>query len=142
MVINGKGEILLQKRSLSKDVQPGKWDTSVGGHVNMGETYLEAAIRETGEELGIELENPLLMYEYLLTNTVESEWIRSYCIVHEGPIDPCPDEIDETKYMSISEIENDDSSSYTPNFLEELRFFKKWILVSSRIHAACMKSEN
>ena len=33
---NSKGELYLQKRSMSKDIQPGKWDTSVGGHVNPG----------------------------------------------------------------------------------------------------------
>ena len=53
LVFDGKGRILLQKRSLNKDVAPGKWDTSVGGHVNPGEDILDAAKREMKEELGI-----------------------------------------------------------------------------------------
>lgn len=52
LVFNSKGELLLQKRSLTRDVAPGKWDTSVGGHINPGEDPLEAARREMKEELG------------------------------------------------------------------------------------------
>ena len=51
-IYNNKGEILFQKRSLIKDTFPGKWDIT-GGHVGAGETYLNAAIRELDEELGI-----------------------------------------------------------------------------------------
>ena len=55
LVFNGQGELLLQLRSLSKDIQPGKWDTSVGGHLDPGEDYRAAAVREMGEELGTQL---------------------------------------------------------------------------------------
>ena len=37
-VFNSKGELYLQKRPEWKDIQPGKWDTSVGGHVDLGES--------------------------------------------------------------------------------------------------------
>ena len=53
LVFNGQGQVFLQKRSLSKDEQPGKWDSSAAGHVDSGETYLECASREIEEELGI-----------------------------------------------------------------------------------------
>ena len=46
LVFNRAGQLLLQKRSASKDIQPGKWDTSVGGHLDPGENYLTAAVRE------------------------------------------------------------------------------------------------
>jgi len=55
MVFNKQGDLLLQKRSMSKDIGPGKWDTSVGGHVNPGEDVYSAAVREMDEELGIVL---------------------------------------------------------------------------------------
>jgi isopentenyldiphosphate isomerase len=54
LVFDKKGRLLLQKRSLQKDIAPGKWDTSVGGHVNPGEDILSAANREMEEELGVE----------------------------------------------------------------------------------------
>lgn len=50
---NGNIEVLFQKRSLDVDRYPGKWDCSVGGHVNYGETYTDAGIRELGEEIGV-----------------------------------------------------------------------------------------
>ncbi len=48
------GKVLLQKRVINTSVYPGRWDTSAAGHVDVGETYLEAAKRELGEEIGIE----------------------------------------------------------------------------------------
>jgi len=47
--------ILEQQRAWHKKIMPGKWDISVGGHVGAGESYLDAAIRETEEELGLSL---------------------------------------------------------------------------------------
>jgi isopentenyldiphosphate isomerase len=52
-VFNTKGEIYLQRRPDWKDIQPGKWDTAVGGHIDYGETPDEALNREVREELGI-----------------------------------------------------------------------------------------
>ena len=46
LVFNKNGDILLQKRSENKDVAPGKWDTSVGGHVGIGEDLLSSSKRE------------------------------------------------------------------------------------------------
>ena len=54
-VFNSKGELYLQKRPGWKDIQPGKWDTAVGGHVDFGENVERALVREVREELGIEL---------------------------------------------------------------------------------------
>lgn len=52
-VFNSRGELYLQKRPAWKDIQPGRWDTAVGGHVDYGETIAEALRREVREELGI-----------------------------------------------------------------------------------------
>ena len=53
LVFDSLGRLYLQKRADDKDVQPGKWDTSVGGHVDAGEDRETAALRELSEELGI-----------------------------------------------------------------------------------------
>ena len=50
-VFNSQGEVYLQKRPAWKDIQPGKWDTSVGGHLDYGETPEQALVREVREEL-------------------------------------------------------------------------------------------
>ena len=54
ILLNDKGEILLQKRDSTKEIEPNKWAWH-GGHVITGETSIEAIIRETKEELGITL---------------------------------------------------------------------------------------
>ena len=53
-VVAPDGSIFLQKRSMNKDIQPGKWDTAVGGHIDLGECVGEALMREASEELGID----------------------------------------------------------------------------------------
>ena len=65
------GRILIQKRAETKQTSPGKWDSaSVAGHVNFGETYIEAIIRETKEEIGLELSPDDIHYsEKIFTET-------------------------------------------------------------------------
>ena len=71
LVFNSKDDLLLQKRSMSKDVAPGKWDTSVGGHVNAGESLEEAVMREMEEELGINEGVPEYLYSYIHSNSFD-----------------------------------------------------------------------
>ena len=54
-IIGARGRILLQRRSMTKENNPGLWDVSAAGHVSAGETAMEAAVRETEEELGLRL---------------------------------------------------------------------------------------
>jgi isopentenyldiphosphate isomerase len=54
IVENSKGEIYLQKRGKEVPTWPGRWDQSVGGHVDAGESNYKAAKREMHEELGIQ----------------------------------------------------------------------------------------
>ena len=44
-IINNDGELYLQKRSMNKDIQPGKWDTAVGGHIDYGDTVYTGKIQ-------------------------------------------------------------------------------------------------
>ena len=126
LVFNRKGELYLQKRAADKDVQPGKWDTSVGGHVDSGEGYTEAAVRETGEELGIEIEADKLffLYKYLHRNEYESEYVSTYKLLWDGPVMVQESEIEEGRFWSIDEIKKTETaeaeSVFTPNFLDEL----------------------
>ena len=55
-----KGEILLQQRSHKKAIYPLLWDVSVAGHIDTGESFIEAALRETKEEIGLELNSDSL----------------------------------------------------------------------------------
>lgn len=121
LVFNSRGELFLQKRSADKDVQPGKWDTSVGGHVDTGEDYREAAIREMHEELGIASSNIEFLYKYLHSNSYESEYVSTFSCLWDGPVTTNEQEIEEGRFWSIDEIEiNLEKGLFTPNFVEEL----------------------
>lgn len=54
-IINSKKQVLLQKRSANKRMWPDMWDITAGGHVLSGEFGFQAILRESKEELGIEL---------------------------------------------------------------------------------------
>ena len=125
LVLNSKDKLYLQKRAMNKKVQPGKWDTSVGGHVDSGEDYFNAAVRETSEELGInaEPEKYKFLYKYLHRNDFESEWVSTYLLLWDGDIRVQKTEIEEGRFWSIEEIRNSEQSIFTPNFLEELERF-------------------
>jgi isopentenyldiphosphate isomerase len=119
-VFNKKGEILLQKRSMNKDIQPGKWDTSVGGHVDYGETIEEALYREVREELGITSFVPRFVCSYVFESEIEKELVYAYQTIVETPARFNPDEIDEIRFWTREEIEqNRETGIFTPNFESE-----------------------
>lgn len=120
LVFDRQGRLLLQKRSMSKDVQPGKWDTSVGGHLDPGETYEEAARREMFEELGV-ADLPLtLLHAYPMRNDFESENVVTFTACCDGPFSFSLSEIDEVKFWTAPEIDEALSRGIlTPNFEDE-----------------------
>jgi len=104
LVFNGKGHLLLQKRSQNKDVAPGKWDTSVGGHVGAGEDLIFSSRREMHEELGIAGYEPEYLYAYIHSNPYETELVTTYRCVYEGEVSFNTDEIDEVRFWNFDEI--------------------------------------
>jgi isopentenyldiphosphate isomerase len=104
LVFNKKGEILLQKRSENKDVAPGKWDTSVGGHVGMGEDIFLSSRREMQEELGITGHEPEYLYSYIHSNAYETELVTTYRCIYDGDISFNVSEIDKIRFWSFDEI--------------------------------------
>jgi len=131
LVFNGKGDLLLQKRSMNKDVAPGKWDTSVGGHVNPGEDPLDAVRREMEEELGVTPGEPRFLYTYLHSNSYETEIVYSYSYLHEGKIFFNPHEIDTTRFWSLDEIrENMGKGILSDNFEQEISMYMQLSAIS------------
>lgn len=124
-VIDEDGRIFLQKRAMNKDIQPGKWDTSVGGHVDPGETYDTAAWREMQEELGIQPEELTKAYNYIWFSEVESEFVTTYSAQYSGTCRIDPSEIDEGRWWNREEIRNTlKAGTFTPNFEHEFRLFE------------------
>jgi isopentenyldiphosphate isomerase len=123
VVFSPAGDILLQKRAADKDIQPGKWDTAVGGHLAPGEDYLAAARREMQEEIGLPPEQPLeYLFDTRIRNEIESENVRVFRTVSAGPFRPQPEEIEALRFWSRGEIRGAlGTGVFTPNLEAELR---------------------
>ena len=123
-VFDKNGNLYLQHRSMNKDIQPGKWDTSVGGHVDFGENAEIAVCREAREELGLVDIKPKFLYKYIFMSSVERELVNTYCAVCElDDIKIDNVEVSEGRFFSFSEIKSLlGKNFFTPNF--ELEFQK------------------
>lgn len=119
-IIDRYSRLYLQKRSMKKDIQPGKWDTAVGGHVDYGESILEALFREAYEELGFREFNPVWLMSYVFESDVEREMVNVFAAVGSFSLRPDHDEVDEIKAWDLESIdENLGKSLFTPNFEQE-----------------------
>ena len=119
-VFNSRGELYLQKRPEWKDIQPGKWDTAVGGHVDYGETPAEALQREVREELGITEFVPQFVDMYVFDSRRERELVYVHRTTYDGPIRPSQNELDGGRFWSTAEIRAAIGQGIlTPNFESE-----------------------
>ena len=109
-VLDADGRLYLQKRSMKKDIAPGKWDTSVGGHVDYGESLADAVVREAREELGLHIvaDDCRFLFQYIWQSSRERELVTTFCIVADANVIPQPDhdEVDEGRYFTLSELQS------------------------------------
>ena len=121
-VFNPKGDIYLQRRPAWKDIQPGKWDTAVGGHIDFGETPEEALRREVREELGITDFVPVPIDKYVFESQREKELVYVNRTTYDGEIRPSTDELDGGRFWTLQEIrEAIGKGLLTPNFESEFQ---------------------
>ena len=133
-VFNSRGELFLQQRPLWKDIQPGKWDTAVGGHIDysecldsdgnvkaeLGDSIITALRREVREELGITDFQPIIMGHYVFEGPRERELVYVHRTVYDGPIRPSSDELDGGKFWTYDELQAAIGTGVlTPNFEDE-----------------------
>jgi isopentenyl-diphosphate delta-isomerase type 1 len=119
-VFDAGGRLYLQKRSMTKDTNPGLWDTSVGGHVGAGEKVSDALIREAREELDIDASDASFLYSYLCEGTFESEFAQCFSLESSQQIHPEPQEIDEGRYFVLDEVQGMiGTGTLTPMFEQE-----------------------
>jgi ribosomal protein L11 methyltransferase len=121
IVTDGGGRVYLQKRPLTKDIEPGRWDTSVGGHLDRGESHEAGAAREMREELN--LAGPLrFLHRYLWRTERETELIETFSHVATAEPRPLPGEIEEGRWFTPAEAaELVARGKATPHLAEELR---------------------
>ena len=121
-LFNSTGELFLQKRAKAKDIQPGKWDTSVGGHVRPGETIDEALKREAEEELGLLKFESRFLGRYIWESPLERELVNSFSTVSDKMPIINGVEIEEGRFWSLQEVDkNIGRDVFTPNFETEFR---------------------
>lgn len=103
LVFNSAGDLYLQKRALTKDENPGCWDSSAAGHVNAGEDYSACAHRELMEELGI---SGTLDFAIKFAACRETLWehVRVYQCMTRQRITPNPLEISEGRFWPRVEL--------------------------------------
>lgn len=124
------GRILLQKRALTKDSYPGAYTTSCSGHVDAGEGYDEALLREAREELGVSL--PLSAYKKIgkieACPESENEFTWVYAAYFDGPFECPPDEVDSVEWAEREDFERaaaERPELFTPSFLKAYSFYKE-----------------
>ena len=102
------GRLLLQRRSLTKDREPGRWTSSVSGHVNSGEEYDTAMHREIPEEIGIPTstcEGLARMKYFSACKETDQEFVWLYRATHPGPFQPDPGEVAGLEWFTPSQID-------------------------------------
>jgi isopentenyldiphosphate isomerase/intracellular septation protein A len=125
-VFNPNGHIYLQKRPMQKLVQPGKWDTAVGGHVSFGETLETALRREAYEEIGLENFSAKPLGSYRWDSDIESELVYYFVSYDFQKIRLHSEEVQEGKFWSPSQIERQMGQGiFTANFEFEYRLLRK-----------------
>lgn len=119
-IIDHFGKLYLQKRSMTKDLLPGYWDTAVGGHVSYGETILETLYRETSEELGLTAFNPIGLGAYIWQTQRDNEYVFVHAILGHPTLHPNAEEVSEGRWWTFEELDRAMGQNVlTPNFESE-----------------------
>ena len=120
LVFNAAGQLFLQKRSMTKDNDPGLWDSSCSGHVDSGESYAVAAERELMEEIDLLVDEPMEeLFKIEASAGTGWEFAVIYRTESEGPFTLCPEEIDEGRWFTPEEINNalaNEPEKFSPTF--------------------------
>jgi 16S rRNA (adenine1518-N6/adenine1519-N6)-dimethyltransferase len=110
-ILDQAGRLLVQKRSLQKELFPGRWDNSAAGHVDMGETYKQTALRELNEELGLRDIKLQKLGDYYVDATDDwrrmKRFTRSYKAVLQDPLPSFElpeDEVESTEWMEVAKV--------------------------------------
>lgn len=124
-LFNLAGELLLQRRSALKDEYPLCWTSSASGHLDAGEDYAAAAVRELREELGIAAELEFLTKLPASPETANEHTALYRAVSNERPVFPA-EEIESVEFFRIEEVAQmigEDRPSFSPPFLELFRWY-------------------
>lgn len=120
-VFNARGEVFLQKRSMSKDSSPGLWDSSASGHLDSGEEYDACAVRELREEIGLVVgAPPRRVFKVSACTQTGQEFVWLYQCASEGPFALHPEEIERGEWLTrkrVTEWVKERPQDFAPAFV-------------------------
>ncbi len=133
LILNSKGEMLIQKRGDHVAIWPSIWDHAVGGHVDEREDYFTAAKREAKEELAIEQIELKEIKKYFLDEVdekgrVKKRFITLYEATYDGKVVPDEGELSDIKWLSMAELEKwmkEKPEDFTPSLFESMEIYKE-----------------
>jgi isopentenyldiphosphate isomerase/intracellular septation protein A len=129
-VLNRNKAILLQKRPETKLIQPGKWDTAVGGHISAGENLEQALQKEAWEEIGLRDFSAKLLQVYKWESDVENELVYLFVTHDYKNYNVHSDEVVEARFWTRNQIEKHlGQGVFTPNFEHEFHLLNEKGLV-------------
>lgn len=104
LVLNSKGELLVHKRTLTKRLYPGTYAMFVGGGAITGETFEEAAKRETTEEIGVENPQLTFLFKMRYTSDVDDTMAAVYKMKWDGQIKLQVEEIENAEFVPLAKL--------------------------------------
>src|SRR5947207_9618814 len=133
LVFNRRGELFIHLRTPTKDVYPSYWDVTVGGVLAAGESFDAAAVREGGEEIGVELTpEPLFPFRYADAASVVHGMV--YRATHDGPFRLQPEEIVRGEFVPVAEaLARIDREPFCPDGVEALRQYLRRVGARSSV---------
>lgn len=129
MIFNSKGEVLLSQRTFNTPVDPGKWGEAVGGTVDGEDSYYETVVRETREELGIEISHAKECAKQFITSDAYKCFVQWYSLVLDEDLDYFtiqPNEVEQIKWVNREALLEDlaaNPSNYVAMFSKTLELF-------------------
>lgn len=135
LVCNSRHQILLQRRSEHIRIMPGRWDHSVGGHVDAGESYDAAAYRETEEELGLTGVTLQLVDHYYAEENIGPRIVYRYNQLYycktDNSIRYDTEEISEIKWVDMQKLHDwmaREPEAFTPPLEDVLNRVERWLV--------------
>ncbi len=104
LLFNKEGKLALQMRSKHKSFCPQHWSTPVGGHVQKGENYEQAALREFQEELGVNTPLKFLFKDFYCDAKGNRKFLSTFKTSYDGPFELNPEEVEDIGFFSFDEI--------------------------------------
>ena len=122
LVFNARGELYVQKRTMTKDVFPGYYDVAAGGVVVAGESYQQGAERELEEEMGIRDVPLTRLFDFYFEDERTRLWGCAFSCVYDGPIILQEEEVESGSFMAVDQILCQSATEpFTPDGMYVLR---------------------